>query len=489
MTSRPETGMGMFETGIRQFRLAIGMVWGRGLDPAILAKLVDDSLATLAEFGSPGAGARELVDGPFADAEERTEFTVRSLRRTARRLAKQSPFYARRFAAAGIRPEKLDLEGMRAIPTTTKRDLIDQRADFVCADASPHLVTRTTGTTGRAAEIWMSRRELELWSGMSALTGLIRGEIDPSDVIHVHLSSRATASVSLTAAIARLVGMRCRILGVIPPDQALDALLGEATLLAASPSYLAQLVVAARRRGLTPRDFRLKRIECGGEVLSPSVRAAAEETFGARVSDSFGMTEVIPVTGATCSQGHLHHDLNTGAVELLDLASGEPAAPGALSTVVITPYHPFRECMPVFRYDTRDVVRAPVEGAASCEIAGLPGTGPIVGKADQMLWLSRDEVVAPRDLVDAVEALPSQPWPGRFRAEVRGGRLNLTLPECAASGLAEADLHQHFLNRGIDPAIDLVPDDQATALRLLRCDLRETTFVDYPMTGDHHASR
>ena len=208
-------------------------------------------LATLAEFGEPGVGARELLDGPLADPEERGEFTNRSAATHGPPpRQRESPFYARRFAAAGVAPDKLDLDAMRAIPTTVKRDLIEQQQAFLCADVSPHLATQDHGTTGRAAEIWMSRYELELWAGMGALTGLLRGEIEPSDLMQVHVSSRATASVHLTAAICRLVGARCRVLGVVPVDQALDALVGEATLMSASPSYLGELVVAARRRGL-----------------------------------------------------------------------------------------------------------------------------------------------------------------------------------------------------------------------------------------------
>jgi len=92
----------MFETGIRQLRMALGMVWGRRLDPANIGRLVDDALATLAEFGEPGPGAQELLGGPLADPEDRLDFTLRALRRTARRLAVQSPFYGRRFAAADV---------------------------------------------------------------------------------------------------------------------------------------------------------------------------------------------------------------------------------------------------------------------------------------------------------------------------------------------------------------------------------------------------
>ena len=124
------------------------------------------------------------------------------------------------------------------------------------------------------------------------------------------------------------------------------------------PSYLAELVRAARRRGMGPDDFRLRRVAVGGEVLSPSLARAACQTLGvAQVEDSYSMTEVIPVTARTCGQRHLHHDVNLGLTELLDLETGEPAEPGALGTIVITPYFPYRDCAPVFRYDTRDVAR------------------------------------------------------------------------------------------------------------------------------------
>lgn len=477
----------MFETGIRQFRMAMGMVWGRKLDTANLARLVDDALATLAEFGEPGADARELVDGPFADPRARVEFANRGLRRTAERLGRQSPFYARRFAAAELDPKKLDVERLRAIPVTVKRDLIERPGDFRCPDVAPHLATRTTGTTGNPAEIWMSRYEVELWSGMSALTGVLREEIKPTDIMQVNQSSRATASVHLTARICRLVGAGCRVLGVVPADEALDSLTeGGSTLMSASPSYLGELVHAARRRGLGPNDFRLRRIDTGGEILSPSLAAAARAVFGvSRVNDTFGMTEVIPVSGTTCSHGHLHHDLNMGLAELLDLETGEPAQPGALSTVVITPYYPFRECMPVFRYDTRDVVRALPDEPLTCEIAGLPATSKIVGKADQIIRLSPTEVVTPRDLAEAVEALPSEPFPGRFRALLRDGRLILMLPASALVGLGQAGAVEHFAERGLDVDISVVPDEQARGLRNLRSDLRETTFVAAPaLIGD-----
>jgi phenylacetate-CoA ligase len=280
----------------------------------------------------------------------------------------------------------------------------------------------------------------------------------------------------------RLAGAGCSVVGLVPPDEALDSLGGNgATILASVPSYLGQLVAAARARGLGPADFPLLRnVIVGGEVLSPSLAAAAAETFGVpQVADVFAMTEVIPVTGRTCSQRHLHLDLNTGYVEHLDLETGERAAPGSLATLVVTPFFPYRECMPVFRYDTRDVVRTLPDAPLTCEMAGIPGTGQILGKADQVLRQGAD-VVTPRRLVEAIEALPTEPWPARYRAALDDGRIALTLPESSVAGFGLAATVAHFAERGLDVELGLVPDADSVALRPLRCDLRETTFVSRP---------
>jgi phenylacetate-CoA ligase len=176
-------------------------------------------------------------------------------------------------------------------------------------------------------------------------------------------------------------------------------------------------------------------------------------------------------------------------VELLDLDSAGEASTGQLATVVITPYFPFRECMPVFRYDTRDVVRLLPEGPLTCELAAMPGTGPIVGKADGLLRVAGG-VVTPRDLVEAVEALPARPWPARFDARLVAGRVQLRLPASALAGLDAADVSNHFTERGLDVSVSVVDDASGPRLRRLRSDLHELTFVSVPaLEGAAHGSR
>jgi phenylacetate-coenzyme A ligase PaaK-like adenylate-forming protein len=468
----------MFETGVRQLRMALSMATGRRIDPRNLERLVGDAVATLNVFGSPGDDLQQLLDGPFADPEQRGAFQEQSLRRTAKRLARRSPYYRALFAQAGTDAEHLTLDGLAGIPLTTKRDLIERAGDFLAEGSTPALTTRTTGTTGRPAEVWVSRYELELWSGLAALSGLLRDEIRPSDCMQINISSRATAAMQQNMSVCRLVSARSLPLGIVDPEESLDSLLERgATLLATYPSYLAELVKAAGRRGLDPTDFLLRRIDCGGEVLSPSLSAAATETFGAPINDTFGMTEVLPVSGRVCEQGHLHHDLNMGFVEVVDADTGDPTAPGEIGSVVLTPYYPYRECMPVFRYDTRDLVRRLPEEPLGCSLSAVPATSRILGKADQVLRID-GRAVMPRALVEACEGLPGEPWPARFTARAVPEGLELMLSEDTAGRVPPDALARLIApSSGDVPVHCRIAPRSAPVLRHVRADLLETTFT------------
>lgn len=473
----------MFETGIRQLRMVFSIVTGKPINPENIERLIQDALNTLEEFGTPGDDAQQMLAGPFSDPNSRRSLQTGALQRTARRLARVSPYYKELFASVSMAPKDMTVDTLHKIPVTRKAALQEQQQDFIATDAHPYLTTRTTGTTGRPAEVWLSKYEIELWPALSALSGLLRNEISPSDCLQINLSSRATGAVQLNMSVARLAGGRAHALGIIPPDESLNHLLagGDAapTILNTYPSYLAQLVRAARRRRLGPPDFHLRRVECGGEVLSSALAQAARDTLGAPIiNDIFAMTEVLPVTGRICSQGHLHPDANIGFVEVIDLKTGEPAEPGALGTLVVTPYYPYRECMPVFRYDTRDVVRQLPDEPLTCELTAMPATSRILGKADQLLE-ANGRTVTTRELVETLEALPSQPWPVRFQARLHNDEIELRLTEQALHDLTKEEVERRFRAVGIDlhVAEPLTPEDEGLQLRPLRADLLETTFA------------
>lgn len=474
----------MFETGIRQFNMAMSTLWGKRINPRTIEHLIADAVKTLEEFGSPGDDAQQLLEGPFVDPASRTVFQNRAIQRTARHLARFSPYYNKLFSSYNIDPAKLTVESMPTVPITTKRALVEQQEDFITTNSLPCVATPTTGTTGKPAEIWISRYEIELWPALSALSGLLRNEILPTDYFQLNISSRATAAVQQNLATCRLVGARTRMLGMIPADESIDSLLdkrdGQApTLLNTYPSYLAELIHAAQRRGLKPSDFCLRHVSCGGEVFSTALMQAARQTFGpTRVIDVFGMTEVLPVSGRTCNLGHLHHDTTMGFVEVLDLETHRPVQPGELGTVVVTPYYPYRECMPVFRYDTRDVVRRLPDEPLTCDLSAMPATTSILSKADHLLRLPHQAVTA-RDLIEVIEAFPSHPYPARFRAQVVNNHIELELEENILRDITTQEIRGRFQEAGIDLHVTCGKTNRnhPSTFHLLRTDLTETTFT------------
>jgi phenylacetate-coenzyme A ligase PaaK-like adenylate-forming protein len=221
-------------------------------------------------------------------------------------------------------------------------------------------------------------------------------------------------------------------------------------------------------------------------VLSRALASAARDTLGVTPSDAFAMTEVLPVSGRTCNQGHLHLDLNMGLVEVLALDGSGAAGPGELGTLVVTPYFPYRDCMPVFRYDTRDVVRCLADEPLACNLAGSPGVSRILGKAAEVLDTDRARVT-PRDIVEVVEALPAHPWPAQYRARVDRGVLDVTVPASALAGTTTASLVGRFDERGIDAAVTV--DESGEPLRSVRADLLETTFTTTRPDGEDRPDR
>jgi phenylacetate-coenzyme A ligase PaaK-like adenylate-forming protein len=163
---------------------------------------------------------------------------------------------------------------------------------------------------------------------------------------------------------------------------------------------------------------------------------------------------------------------------VVDLVGEAPAQPGELGTLVVTPYYPYRECMPVFRYDTRDVVRRLDGSPPTCELAAVPAVSRILGKATGLLPTDTG-TVTPRDLVEVLEDLPGAQWPARFAAVAADGRIRVTVPASHAGDADTREIEARLGARGIESTVDIVKlgSAEATALRRLRCDLVEQTFT------------
>lgn len=493
----------MIEVAFAQLRHAASLLFGAPISTRALSSLVDGLVSTRREFGSLGADADAALSGPPLDETTRRDLQLRRLRTMAKRGMVETAYYPPLLRAAGIEPGHLTWDDIARVPLTPKAAMQGAPGAFVRRDVPPAFRTTTTGTTGRPTHTYFTAHEIEAVVLLNALTFLQRGSVLPDDVVQISTSSRATlGNQCFTRAIER-IGAVWYQAGLVEPEIGLRLLSephglpgrkARASYLNTYSSYLGELVESATAAGMGRADFGLETLSVGGEIVTDGLRRRARETFGdVQMVEGFGMTETWPLGAARCEAGHLHWDPGHGLVEVIAVdslphggapggdgdarsVSPRPAQTGELGVLVATPFAPYREAMVTLRYNTEDLV-TPVAQPLDCRLGHLPATSDLLGKL-RFAVRHASGWTTPRDVLEALEALPLVPLPARCGFWADGDGVAV---EVVTRGQGEDD------RRAVARALEAhgVP---LTALRLaarrdelrrplpLRCDLREATF-------------
>jgi phenylacetate-CoA ligase len=140
-----------------------------------------------------------------------------------------------------------------------------------------------------------------------------------------------------------------------------------------------------KAEGKNPRDLKLRIGLFGGEAGLDNIefRRAMEETWGFAVRNSnYGMSEVLSNFASQCE---FTNDLHFHGADALfaELVAGDDSLPmrqGAVGELVCT--HLAKECQPLIRYRTRDVIT--VTGTDPCECGRTTWRFRITGRTDDM---------------------------------------------------------------------------------------------------------
>lgn len=283
------------------------------------------------------------------------------------RCYERSPFWRRKLATAGVRPEHVLSAGdLRRLPLTTKEELrVSQEADpplgdFACAD--PVDVVRfhlTSGTTGKPLALGYTVEDLRTSARIGARAFWAAGARPDDILLHCLNYSFYTGglvdhdSLEETGATMVPVGLgQSRRVLELWDDLRPTALFSTLTY----PLYLAE---TADERGLDPRALGLRKLlvagEPGGQLAG--TRKRLEGLWGATMRDTYGLSDVWGTFAAECEEGDgLHFSGQDGVlVELIDPDSEEAVElePGASGELVFT--HLAREATPVLRFRSRDL--------------------------------------------------------------------------------------------------------------------------------------
>ena len=348
------------------------------------------------------------------DPEEMRALQEDKLRTQLATLYRTSAFYRRKFDETGASPRDiLSLEDLSGLPFTEKQELRDSQRDQPplgahagVAMADVVRVHATSGTTGTPSYVGVTSHDSAQWQEAVARAYYAQGVRSSSVVVIGFGIGFFVGGLPVQQALAA-IGATAIPVGVGATDRLVSAAADlKADVLTCTPSYashIADHIVA--RRGTDPSALGLKRILVGAEPGGgiPAVRAALEEVWHARVTESVGNGAVVPIHSGECEMQAGNHFLVPDMVllEIIDPDSGAAVEVGcrpARGELVLT--HLDRQCGALVRFRTRDHVEVRSD---RCECGR---TGPrmvCVGRTDDML-LVRGVNVWPSAVKDVVSS-------------------------------------------------------------------------------------
>lgn len=319
------------------------------------------------------------------------------------------------------------LEAIAELPLTDKELLrASQRdhgpfGDYLAANPSViSRIHRTSGTTGTAMNLCLSARDAELTALVGARAQAASGLGPEHRVVHClnyrmwmggltdHMTLEATGAsvVPFGVGDTQLLVRTILELGV--------------TAISCTPSYPAVLeqVIARDFPDLTPRDLGLKLALFGGEagLDNPGFRQRLEDTWGFKARNAnYGVTDVFcNFAGQSAFSNDLHFmALDVLHPELIDPETGAVLEwrDGSRGELVLT--HLWRQCQPLVRFRTGDIIELTGTGRAACG-----RTTPrfrVVGRADDMV------------VVRGINAFPTQVAAVLTRFEELSGEYRIVL--------------------------------------------------------------
>lgn len=366
---------------------------------------------------------RTVPDADFASPDDLAAHRQRLWSRQRSYVRDHSDLY--REVWEGL-PVPADLADLDALPLVDKETLRQSQrvappfGAYLAADPETVLrVHRTGGTTGEAMNLALSAADAADTAEIGARAQRASGLRHDDVVIHClnyqlwmggftdHTTLEATGATVVPFGVGNphLLVRTIRELGV--------------TAISCTPSYPAVLEQVLAEQGEDPRSLGLRLGLFGGEAALdvPGFRDRLEQTWGfAARNSNYGVTDIMCNFAGQCeAQDALHFmALDILHPELID-DHGDvlPWESGATGELVLT--HLARDCQPLVRFRTGDIVT--IEATGTC---GCGRTAPrlrVTGRADDMVVV-RGVNVFPTSVAALVTSDPA--LSGEYRIVLTG---------------------------------------------------------------------
>ena len=327
-----------------------------------------------------------------------------------------SAFYQQHHDDAPLRLPPT-LEGIDDLPFTDKEDLRKDQATYPpfgsYLAAAPESVTRlhrTSGTTGQAMNLALSAHDARLQAEVAGRAQSAAG-LGPNDTVvhclnyqlwmggltdHLGLEETGAMVVPFGTGGTELLIRTIQELGI--------------NAISCTPSYPARLAEVLREHfpDIEPKSLGLRKAFMGGEpgLDDPAFRTRLYETWGMQaVNSNYGVSDFLCNFAGQCTeQNDLHFMAADVALAELVVPGEDVVVPweaGSEGELALT--HLDRECQPLVRFRTGDLVQLTATDRCAC------GRGAsrfrVIGRTDEMIVV-RGVNAFPSVVAAAIHACP-----------------------------------------------------------------------------------
>lgn len=335
-----------------------------------------------------------LQNAETISPNELREHTQASWKSQSRYVADTSDFFQQLWDG---KPPPKDPRDLPELPLSDKSQLRVSQAEhrpfgnYLAAPISKAVrLHRTSGTTGQAMNLALSARDCEITETVGGRAQRLAG-LRPDDIVahclnyqmwmggvtdHMTLQQTGALVIPFGVGNTELLIRTIQEVGV--------------TALSCTPSYPAVLerVIAEKFPGLSPRDLGLKLGLFGGEagLDDPALRTRLKDTWGMEPRNAnFGVSDVFSNFAAQCEHDTRLHFIAADVLypELIDPDSGEPLPIGDGITGELVLTHLARDCQPLVRFRTGDIITVDATNPCCCGCTGFRFR--VVGRSDDMI--------------------------------------------------------------------------------------------------------
>ena len=305
------------------------------------------------------AGGFHPASAPdFIPPAQMRQLQLGRLQAVVRRAYDNVALFRARMEERGVAPEDIRvLEDVAKLPFTVKNDLRDTYPFGLFASPMQEVVRlhASSGTTGKPIVVAYTKEDVEVWTAAMVRTmaacGLSRGDVIQNAYGYGLFTGGLGAHYGAEALGATVIP----ISGGNTDRQIMVMRDFQVTAICSTPSYFIHLLERAAELGVEIRGSSLRAGLFGAEPWTESMRRHIQAMSGIKAYDIYGLSEITgPGVGSECCcQNGLHIFEDYFYPEIIDPATGDPAAEGEEGELVLTTLA--KRAMPMIRYRTRDI--------------------------------------------------------------------------------------------------------------------------------------